>query len=196
MDTRNAGFDLRRTATRPGRPAWWPTRTRRRLRRSLPRCRATPIHGLETRATREHASPAWARTAGRARAPTGASIARRQVADPLVVLLVVATVVSAAMGDTLEAVAIGAIVVLNGVLGFVQDKAAERAVNSGCERGSPAGRGSIREGRESELPAEALVPGDLIVLREGDAVPADAASFDASGVEVDESALTGESLPV
>jgi len=128
--------------------------------------------------------------------PRYAAIGLRQVADPLVALLVVAAVVSAAIGEPLEAAAIGIIVVLNAALGFFQEAAAERAITS-LRRGFPRRASVVRDGRELEVLAEEIVVGDVAVLREGDAVPADARLLPPAGaLEVDESTLTGESLPV
>jgi len=122
-------------------------------------------------------------------------IAARQLADPLVLLLVAAALVSAAIGEGVEAVVIAAIVVLNGVLGFVQEAGAERAVlalGEAIERWAAV----VRDGGERQVPVEELVPGDLLVLREGDRVGADARVVRSEQLEVDESALTGESIPV
>ena len=127
--------------------------------------------------------------------PPYAMIALRQVADPLVALLVVAAVVSWAIGETLEAAAIGIIVILNAVLGFYQEAAAERAITS-LRKGFPRRASVVRDGRELQVAADELVVGDVVALREGDAVPADARILRARGIEVDESTLTGESLPV
>jgi Ca2+-transporting ATPase len=127
--------------------------------------------------------------------PKYARIALRQFADPIVALLVVAAVVAGALGEHIEAVAIALIVVLNAVLGFSQESSAERAVLALRDRFRRTAS-VIRDGRELELPAEEVVPGDLLVLREGDAVAADARIVDATGLEVDESMLTGESVPV
>ena len=127
--------------------------------------------------------------------PPYAAIALRQLTDPLVALLIGAAVVSAAIGDVLEASVIAAIVVLNAILGFVQEAGAERAVlalRSAVHRTVNV----IRGGHEREVPAEQVVPGDVIVLREGDRVAADARLSATEGLELDESALTGESLPV
>jgi len=127
--------------------------------------------------------------------PAYGAIAARQLLDPLVALLVSAAVVSAAIGEVLEAGVIATIVVLNAVLGFVQDVAAERAVLA--LRGSVVRTASvIRDGQEHEIPADEIVPGDLLVVREGDRVPADARLVSVELLEVDESALTGESMPV
>ena len=131
----------------------------------------------------------------RAKRPPYAAIALRQFADPLVGLLVAAAVVSLLIGQGIEAAAIGAIVLLNALLGFVQEAGAERAVlglRGVLERHASV----IRSGRERVLAAEELVPGDLVVLHEGERVPADGRLVAAAGLAVDESALTGESVPV
>ena len=127
--------------------------------------------------------------------PPYAAIALRQLADPLVGLLVAATAVSFAIGEQLEAAVIAAIVVLNAVLGFVQEAGAERAVLA-LRRAVERTAAVIRAGRERNVPVESLVPGDLVVLREGDRVPADARVVAAERLDLDESALTGESVPV
>ncbi len=153
-----------------------------------------PRHGLaedEARARLEAVGPNRLERAAR---PPYALIALRQFVDPLVGLLVVAAVVSLAIGDVIEAVAIGAIVVLNAVLGFVQEAGAERALmalRESLERHASV----IRDGREREVPVEELVPGDLLVLREGERVAADARIVSSHGLAIDESLLTGESVP-
>jgi P-type Ca2+ transporter type 2C len=127
--------------------------------------------------------------------PAYAAIALRQFADPLVGLLIGAVLVSFLIGERFEAIAIAAIVFLNALLGFVQEARAEGAVlalrNVLEEHASV-----VREGRERVIAVERLVPGDLVVLREGERVPADARLIAAAGLAVDESTLTGESLPV
>jgi magnesium-transporting ATPase (P-type) len=127
--------------------------------------------------------------------PRYAGIAARQLLDPLVGLLIAAAVVSAFIGESVEAVAIAAIVVLNGVLGFLQESAAERAVLA-LRESFPARASVVRDGHERELHAEEVVPGDVLVLREGDRVSADGRLIESASLEVDESALMGESLPV
>jgi P-type Ca2+ transporter type 2C len=127
--------------------------------------------------------------------PAYLRLAARQLADPLVLLLVAAAGVSFAIGDEIEAAAIGAIVLLNGVLGFGQEARAERAVLA--LRGELDERARVlRDGREREIPVTEVVRGDVVVLREGDKVPADGRLAVVERLEVDESALTGESAPV
>jgi Ca2+-transporting ATPase len=131
----------------------------------------------------------------RARRPAYAAIALRQFADPLVGLLIGAVLVSVLIGERIEAAAIAAIVLLNAILGFVQEARAEGAVLA--LREVLEERASVvRDGREREIAVEQLVPGDLVVLREGERVPADARLVVAAGLAVDESTLTGESVPV
>ncbi len=110
-------------------------------------------------------------------------------------LLVAAAAVSAAIGETLEAAAIAAIVVLNGALGFSQEAGAQRAVLALRERFRRSTR-VVRGGGVVTIPTEDVVAGDLLALREGERVAADARVVAATGLDVDESALTGESLPV
>ncbi len=122
-------------------------------------------------------------------------LAAGQLVDPLVGLLIAAAAVSAAIDATLEAGVILAIVVLNAILGFWQEAGAERAIRALTEAFSHEAR-VVRDAVEQTIPADEVVPGDVLVVREGDRVAADARVLRSSALEVDESALTGESLPV
>ena len=126
--------------------------------------------------------------------PAYLAIALRQAADPLVGLLAAAAIVSGLVGEGLQAAVIGAIVVLNGLLAYVQEAGAEREILALREALSPVAS-VIRDSRERQVPAGELVQGDVVILREGDRVPADARLVAAPGVQVDESSLTGESIP-
>lgn len=119
----------------------------------------------------------------------------RQFTSPLILILVVAAAVSAAIGHAADAITIMAIVLLNGILGFAQEWRAERAVSALREMLSPECR-VRREGVLATVAAESLVPGDLVALESGDRVPADLRLVSAANVDVDESALTGESVSV
>jgi Ca2+-transporting ATPase len=88
-----------------------------------------------------------------------------------------------------------AIVVINAILGFIQEYKAERSLEEIKKLSSPYAM-VIRDGQRCKIPAADLVPGDVILLEAGDRVPADIRLFKTSGLELDESALTGESLPV
>jgi Ca2+-transporting ATPase len=130
-----------------------------------------------------------------ARRPRYARLALNQVLDPLVLLLVAATVVSIAIGDVVEGTAIAAVLLLNGALGFWQETSAERAMLALTQAFSPETT-VIRDGRPITVPSEDVVPGDLLLLAEGERVAADARLVTEQGLELDESSLTGESLPV
>jgi Ca2+-transporting ATPase len=140
----------------------------------------------------EEYGPNRPRRAGR---PPYLRIAAAQMLDPLVLLLLAAAAISVSIGDTVEAAAIAAIVVLNGVLGFWQEAGAERAIRALSEAFTQQAV-VVRDGMERVISAEEVVPGDLVVVAEGDRVPADARIVDGRSLEADESALTGESLPV
>jgi len=119
----------------------------------------------------------------------------RQLQNILILLLLVATGLSAMLGHGLEAAAIGAIIVLAVLLGFVQEYRAERALDALRQMAAPTAT-VVRDGREVEVPARELVPGDVILLGAGDRIPADARLLEAINLHTEESALTGESVPV
>jgi P-type Ca2+ transporter type 2C len=125
-----------------------------------------------------------------------------QFADPLVYLLFGAIVVSlvawaleGAEGMPFEAIVIAVIVVTNAALGFVQERRAEEAV-AALQRMAAATASVVRDGGEVRIPAEGIVPGDILVLREGDAISADGRLLDTASLTVAEASLTGESVPV
>ncbi len=125
-----------------------------------------------------------------------------QFADPLIYLLLAAVVVSfvawiaeGAEGTPFEVIVILAIVLLNAVLGYVQEARAERAV-AALQQMAAAHAGVLRDGREQRIPATDLVPGDVLLLGEGDAVGADGRLIEAASLTVAEAALTGESEAV
>ena len=119
----------------------------------------------------------------------------QQFTSFLVLILVFATIVSFLLGERIDALVIGIIVVLNGVFGFVQEFKAEKAIEALKKLGSLKCR-VVRNGKEVEIDAKRVVPGDILILNEGDKVPADARILEAYNLAVDESILTGESVPV
>ena len=127
--------------------------------------------------------------------PAYAHIAAHQLLDPLVALLLAASVVSLAVGEGLESAVIAAIVILNAVFGFIQEVRAARAVLA-LTQAVEVRAVVVRGGEPRTVDVRDLVPGDLVRLREGDRVPADARLVSEMGLEIDESALTGESVPV
>ena len=122
-------------------------------------------------------------------------IVREQIMSPLIALLVGACVVSAALGEIGDAIAIGAIVVINGVIGFLQEYRAERALEALRNVTAPHAR-VLRDGIVREIPAVEVVPGDALVLEEGDVVAADGRLVEVTALRTNEALLTGESLPV
>lgn len=118
-----------------------------------------------------------------------------QFKNIFVIILLIATLISAFLGHQVEAIAIAVIVLFSVVLGFVQEYRAERAIEALREMAAPTAT-VIRGGKEKEVPARELVPGDVIMLTAGDRVPADARLIEAVNLQIEEAALTGESLPV
>jgi Ca2+-transporting ATPase len=117
-----------------------------------------------------------------------------QYNDFMIYVLLVAVAISAFEGQVPESIAILAILLLNGVLGFVQEFRAEKALDALQQLSAPIAT-VIRGGAESDIPAEQLVAGDVVLLEAGDKVPADGRLVEAAALRVVESALTGESKP-
>ncbi|MBN8624010.1 MAG: cation-translocating P-type ATPase [Planctomycetes bacterium] len=113
----------------------------------------------------------------------------------VVAILLVAAVIAGALGDLLDTAAILAIVLLNAVLGFVQEERAEKALEAMKKLSVPSAR-VRRSGGLVSVPAEELVPGDVAEVEAGDSVPADLRLLEAYGLKTQEAALTGESVPV
>ncbi len=118
-----------------------------------------------------------------------------QFAQTMILILVGACVLSLFMGKYLEASSIFLIVVLFAILGFVQEYRAEKAIAALRKMAIPSVR-VRREGNIIEIPAEELVPGDVVVLEAGNAIPADMRILESASLKVQEAALTGESEPV
>ncbi len=119
----------------------------------------------------------------------------RQFTDVMVLVLLVSTVISAFMGDVTEAVTIIAIVVINSILGFVQEFRTEKTMEALKSLAAPVAK-VLRNGKVASIPAEQIVPGDVILLETGDRVPADSMLLESMSLQADESLLTGESMPV
>jgi len=119
----------------------------------------------------------------------------RQFLDVLIAILMIAAVISLAIGEMGDAITIFAIIVLNGILGFVQEWKAEKALEALARMLAPECK-VLRDGRQQTIEARLLVPGDIVILEIGDRVPADLRLLEAVNLKADESTLTGESASV
>jgi Ca2+-transporting ATPase len=113
----------------------------------------------------------------------------------LIIILLIAVALSAVLGHSMEAIAIGIIVLFAILLGFVQEYRAEKAIEALRKLASPTAT-VLRGGQEQEIAARDLVPGDILLLVAGDRIPADARVLEAASLHADEASLTGESVPV
>src|SRR5438093_8919522 len=125
-----------------------------------------------------------------------------QFTDVLVIVLIAAALISAALGlsqnetaDLYDALLIIVIVVMNAILGFVQEYRAERSLEALKTLAAPKAH-VLREGGVVAVPSREVVPGDVVVLAAGDRIPADARLLEVASLRVNEASLTGESLPV
>ena len=118
-----------------------------------------------------------------------------QLKELMVIILIIAAVISALLGDYSDAIAIGAIVILNAVLGFTQEYRAEKAMAALKKLSVPSVK-VRRDGEVREASAVSLVPGDIILLEAGSFVAADCRVLESADLQTQEAALTGESLPV
>jgi Ca2+-transporting ATPase len=118
-----------------------------------------------------------------------------QFADVMIVLLLAAAVISGLLGDIVDTIAILVIVVLNATIGVIQEYRAQRAIEALRRLAAPIAA-VLRDGRQRRIPAREVVPGDIVLIEAGDVVPADLRMIEAIDLGIDESALTGESVPV
>jgi len=118
-----------------------------------------------------------------------------QFRDPMILLLLVAATISGVIGEGQDAIAILVIVFLNSLIGFIQEFRAERAMAALLAMAAPHAM-VRREGRELTISAREVVPGDLVLLEAGQVISADLRLTEVRGLKVDESPLTGESVPV
>ncbi len=118
-----------------------------------------------------------------------------QFTDILMIILLIATGLSVAIGETIDALIILAIVIATATLGFFEEYRSEKAVEALKRMTAPSAI-VIRDGKETKIPASQLVPGDIILVYTGDKVAADARLLEAHNLKLEEAALTGESAPV
>ena len=136
------------------------------------------------------------------------SVIRRffeQLTDPMIIILIVAAVISGALsiyhmskgedGEFVDVIIIIAVVLINAILGVLQESKAEKAIEA-LQKMSAATSKVIRDGKLVAVPSEDLVIGDIVILEAGDAVPADGRIIECASMKIEEAALTGESVPV
>ena len=153
------------------------------------------MKGLSTKQAAELLKQHGKNTLMQYRPPSALRIFFGQFKDAMVLILIAATAISAALGEWTDAVTIIVIVVLNAVLGFVQEYRTEKTLEALRDLTAPTAK-VWRDGILTELPAEELVPGDLIFVESGDCVPADCVLREANRLFANESLLTGEAEPI
>nr|WP_243108465.1 cation-translocating P-type ATPase [Maliibacterium massiliense] len=123
------------------------------------------------------------------------SIFFAQFADIMVIVLFVAALISGLLGEWVDAAIIGVVILLNAILGTVQESRAEAALQALKSMSAPFAR-ALRDGAVAHIPASELVAGDVVLIEAGDNIPADIRLLECASLKVEESALTGESVPV
>jgi len=179
------------TPSRPDTPDW------HQLSADAARQRlaSDATHGLTAReaATRLATHGPNALAEGRRRGPL--RMLFDQFTDFMIVVLIAAAVISGLLGDMVDTVVILVIIVLNAIVGFVQEYRAERAMAALRQLAAPLAQ-VRRDGQSHSIPAAELVPGDLVLLEAGSVVPADLRLLECAALKTQEAALTGESAPV
>lgn len=120
---------------------------------------------------------------------------KEQLFDPMILILLGAALFSAILGEYIEAIIISSIVVLNTIIGIVQERKAQSSLAALRDMSAPMAH-VVRNGKEKLIPAKELVVGDIVNLHDGDMVPADMRLIETANLKIQEASLTGESVPV
>ncbi|MCF8017450.1 MAG: cation-transporting P-type ATPase [Chromatiaceae bacterium] len=152
-------------------------------------------HGLSEAEVRERREQYGRNALRQTRSRPAWRILIDQLTSIVVLLLLAASGAALLFGQVIEAIAIGAAILVNTIIGFAMELRATRAMEALQRMGKTQTR-VLREGHSREIPADELVPGDIVLLDAGDLVPADLRLLEANRLQCDEAALTGESVPV
>jgi calcium-translocating P-type ATPase len=152
-------------------------------------------HGLTTQEAEERRAKFGSNELPEEPPPSFFELLLHQFKSPLIYVLLIAAVVTLALQDYLDASVIAAVLILNAVVGYLQESKAERSVRALMKLVTPMAH-VLRDGHEAEIESKDLVPGDLVLLESGARIPADMRLESATSFMVDESLLTGESVPV
>jgi magnesium-transporting ATPase (P-type) len=151
-------------------------------------------HGLSTAEAGARLTRYGPNVLPRKAGPSVGKLLWRQVNNPIVYLLLASAALAIALGKTLDGVVVLGAVVVNAIIGFLQESRASRAIEA-LSRMVPQDAQVVRDGRALSVPSSELVPGDVVLLAPGERVPADVRLLAARNLQVEEAALTGESLP-
>ena len=154
-----------------------------------------PLEGLTPAEARERLARHGPNELAQAQRASPAQLFFGQFKNTLIAILLVATVLSALLGEIVDAAIISLIVLFCAILGFVQEYRAERALDALKRMLAPT-IAVLRGGAEQRIPSRELVPGDVMLLEAGDRIPADARLIEIHSLKCDEAPLTGESFPV
>ena len=157
-------------------------------------------YGLKTTEARRRLEEFGRNEIQRAHKVSKLTILVAQIVNPLVLVLVAAGLVSLVAGKTIDAIVIAVVIVINTLIGFIQEYRAEEALESLKAQAAPEAEvirqsPDTNESADESIPAAEVVPGDIILLSAGSKVPADARLIEAANLEVEEAMLTGESIP-
>lgn len=169
----------------------WHTLSKEELEREL----TTGSHGLTASTARARLAQYGPNQLPEAAAPSALLTLLHQFTSPLIYILLASAVATTLLGEYVDASVIGAILIINAIIGFTQERRAESSVRALMGLVSPRAR-VIRDGRDLEVDGRELVPGDLVLLESGARVPADLRLVATNALTIDESLLTGESLSV
>lgn len=156
---------------------------------------APQVAGLTTQQAQALLAEHGPNTLPETRPPSLAFVFFKQFLNPLIYILLLAAAVSLFLSDLKDAIFIGVVLLINGVIGAAQEYSAGRAATALKKLEQPHAT-VIRDGAQQEIDARHLVPGDLVLLEAGSRVPADLKLLDCNDLQCDESLLTGESMPV